>query len=192
MVIIYIISYFFLVLFFLIEKFFRKGDDAKTLKKTEYDKASTKLSSITFIVSCLILIYTPVLNYFQIGTIHFYIGFNILGLLIMLSGIIIRIIAVATLGKFYMRTLRKTENHELMTDGIYKYIRHPGYFGTILVFLGLGIAMGNAVSFVVTTMLMLINYTYRINVEEKMLNDLFGEKYKQYSKKTKRLIPFIY
>lgn len=151
MVTVYIISYGLILSFFLIEKFIRTGDDAKTLKKTEYDKGSTRLLGLTFITSCLILTATPILNYFAIGTIKMNLGFNVLGLLVMVSGISLRIIAVSTLGKFYMRTLRKTENHEIVSRGIYKYLRHPGYLGNIVLFIGAGVSMGNALTVVVIT-----------------------------------------
>jgi protein-S-isoprenylcysteine O-methyltransferase Ste14 len=192
MVTVYIIAYVLLLSFFLIEKFIRKGDDAKTLKKTEYDKGSTNLLGFTFVISSLLLIAAPVLNYYKTGAFKMPVPINILGLLIMASGITIRVIAVSTLGKYYTRTLRKKADHEIVSNGIYKYIRHPGYLGNILLFLGAGIAMGNIFAFIVIFVLVLSTYVYRIKIEEKMLNDIFGEKYKEYFMRTKKLIPFIY
>ena len=91
-----------------------------------------------------------------------------------------------------MRTLRETDNHEIVSQGLYKYIRHPGYLGNIMLFLGAGIAIGNAITFLLLLLLILTAYIYRIKVEEDMLIDIFGDEYKYYMKTTKKLLPFIY
>ena len=100
MIIIYFITFALILAFFLIEGFLRKGDDAKTLKRTKYDKGSTTWLGFAFILSYLIIIVTPIFNHYnKIGEIGNVLIINILGLLIMISGIAIRITAVFTLGE---------------------------------------------------------------------------------------------
>ena len=192
MILFYIAVYAIIVFFFVVERVLRKGDDAKTMEKSKYDKRSTDFLGFSFVTTILVLLITPILNHFNIGMIKINIIFNIFGLLIMTSGVVIRIIAAVTLGRFYTRTLRQTDHHEIISNGIYKRIRHPGYLGTILLYIGAGISVGNLFSILFITVLVLIAYNYRMTIEEKMLIDIFGDKYSIYRKKTKRIIPFIY
>ncbi len=189
---IYLLTYIIIISFFIIERFIRKGKDAKTLNKSSYDKYSTLILAFSITFSFIILIITPILNYYNIFYINLNYRFIIFGYLLILIGLIIRILAAKTLGKFYMRTLRKTDNHEIISKGIYNFIRHPGYLEIILLYLGASITIDNYISFIVINILIFSTYLYRMNVEEKMQIDIFGEKYKAYIKKTKRLIPFIY
>ena len=107
-------------------------------------------------------------------------------------GFIIRLIALLYLGKFYTRTVRIIDNHKVISSGIYRYLRHPGYMGVILTFTGAAIAILNLYSMIYIIIIMPVSYIYRINVEEQMLVDHFGEEYKKYISKSWRLLPFIY
>jgi protein-S-isoprenylcysteine O-methyltransferase Ste14 len=80
----------------------------------------------------------------------------------------------------------------LVNAGIYNYVRHPAYLGSLLSFLGLALYFGNWISFVVIFFPTLFAILNRIAVEEKVLINHFGREYIDYAKKTKRLIPNIY
>jgi protein-S-isoprenylcysteine O-methyltransferase Ste14 len=192
MIYIYIAVDALIIFFFIIERILRKGNDAKTFEKSKYDKRSTNLLGFSFVISTMLIIYAPLLNHYKIGTLKLNLSYNMFGIFIMLLGISIRIIAAITLGRFYTRTLRKTDNHELISTGIYKYVRHPGYLGTILLNIGAGISVGNIFSLLIVIIPTFSSYIYRIKVEEKMLIEIFGDKYRAYTKWTKKLIPFIY
>lgn len=192
MIIIYLLVYAFIIFFFFIERRLRKDNDAKTLEKSKYDKRTTNVIGLSFLVAILLLIITPLFNYYKIGIVNSGLRFNFVGLVIILTGLIIRITAAITLGRFYTRTLKITENHVVVSNGIYKYIRHPGYLGTILFFIGAGIFMGNTISIIIISACILPAYIYRIKIEEEMLIEAFGDRYKIYAKKTKKLIPFIW
>jgi protein-S-isoprenylcysteine O-methyltransferase len=77
-------------------------------------------------------------------------------------------------------------------QGPYRLIRHPGYLGTICVWIGFALAVGNWVALIILTIMLLGVYGYRIRSEEAMLNDTFGNEYQEYCKQTWRLIPFIF
>jgi protein-S-isoprenylcysteine O-methyltransferase Ste14 len=175
-----------------LDNIYRLGKDAKTMKNTKYDKGSTFVNTIVFVSVCFIIILSPLLNYYEIGIINGNLLINSIGLLISSIGIIIRIISVKTLGKYFMRTLRKTEGHKLVKNGIYKYLRHPGYTGTVLFWIGLSISVWNFITIISIPLLVIIAYAYRIKVEEEMLIKIFGEEYKEYQKETKKIIPLIY
>jgi len=188
----YIIADVILLAFFMIEAFVRDSKEAKKMTKTKFDKGSTDITGFVIVVSSLMIISAPLFDYF--GWFQFTSKFlvGIIGSVVAFIGIAVRIIGMLTLGRLYTRTLQKTENHALVTNGIYKYLRHPGYAGTIFIFLGASLTSGNALSFVLVTLLISLTYLYRIHVEEKMLVEIFGEQYIVYKKHSKRIIPFVY
>lgn len=96
------------------------------------------------------------------------------------------------LGEYYTRTLRVTENQAIVSQGPYQVIRHPGYLGTIFVWIGFAFAVGNWIATIILAILLFSVYGYRIRSEEAMLIDRFGNEYQEYRKQTWRLIPFIY
>ena len=188
----YIIADVILLIFFMIEIFARDSKEAKKVTKTEFEKGSTDIASLVIVISSLSIIITPLLDYFNLPPFSFGLPAVIIGPILAVIGVVVRTVGMLTLGRFYTRTLKKTENHMLVTNGIYKYLRHPGYAGTIFIFLGASLTTGNTLSFFLVTLLILFTYLYRIHVEEKMLVEIFGEQYIVYKKYSKRMIPFIY
>lgn len=82
--------------------------------------------------------------------------------------------------------------HELVTDGIYQYIRHPLYLGFLLLFFGFSLSFNSFISpFLIVTGLFFI-FRKRMNAEETLLKSLFGKEYTSYVKRTARLIPYMY
>jgi protein-S-isoprenylcysteine O-methyltransferase Ste14 len=94
--------------------------------------------------------------------------------------------------KLFTVTVTIRENHAVKADGIYSVIRHPAYLGSIMSFMGFGISLNNWVSFIVVPLPVLLAMHRRISVEERLLTDHFGDEYREYMKKTKRLVPWVY
>jgi protein-S-isoprenylcysteine O-methyltransferase Ste14 len=186
MIFFYVIGFVILVGFFLVEQFLRKG--SKDMSKTELDKNSTKYISIVMGISFILLFLSPFLNYFLIGKIS-YLWIEFFGVFLGVTGIFIRCAAFYTLGRFFTRTLQEAENHILITDGIYKYIRHPGYLSDFLIFFGVAMALGNWIPVLFVIIAYPIVYFYRIKTEEKMLIEIFGEAYIHYQKHSWMVFP---
>jgi len=116
---------------------------------------------------------------------------NAVGLSLFSSGVSMRIVARKTLGKYFSSGLKTPQKHELIKHGIYRYIRHPAYLGSLMLSPGIPLFFSSLYGFVL--MLGLIPcFLYRIKIEEKMLIEEFGDEYRNYMKETKKLIPFIY
>lgn len=82
------------------------------------------------------------------------------------------------------------KKHELITQGIYAYIRHPIYAGLILAYLGIELVVQSYLFipfFIITVALGII----QCKREEKILSKHFGGEYIKYMKKTKMLFPFL-
>jgi len=115
-----------------------------------------------------------------------------IGIIVMLSGILLRVWAFQTLGRFYTRTLRISEGQRVVQEEPYKYVRHPGYLGVIVLWVGAGLATANWIVTVLVMLTFVFAYRYRIKVEERMLDASFGEQYAACKEHTWRLIPLIW
>lgn len=114
------------------------------------------------------------------------------GVIVIVSGLSIRWIAIFTLGKSFSANVAIRDAQTIHKAGVYRFIRHPSYLGLWLVFLATGLHSSNWISFglaVVPTSAVLL---YRIRIEEAALRDAFGEEFVVYSRKTKRFIPGVY
>ncbi len=110
----------------------------------------------------------------------------------MLLGLILRLQATRTLGAFFTRTLVAAADQPIIQKGPYRVVRHPGYLGDLLMWIGASMATQNGFAIAFITCVMLLAYAYRIRREETMLRVTLGESYAAYMARTKRLIPFIY
>ena len=115
-----------------------------------------------------------------------------IGLLVILLGLGLRWTAILTLKKYFTVDISIVRDHQLIDHGVYHLIRHPAYTGSLLSFLGLGLALSNWLSLLIIVIPITLAFLYRIRVEEKALRSALGESYARYSLTTKRLIPLIY
>jgi protein-S-isoprenylcysteine O-methyltransferase Ste14 len=115
----------------------------------------------------------------------------IVGLVMIIAGIVIRFVAIATLKRNFSGLLRIREGHTLIKTGIYRWVRHPAYLGAILLFIGIPIMLSSILGFLVTLLLVLY-LLHRIKLEEGMLIERFGAEYEEYIRSSKKLVPFLY
>jgi protein-S-isoprenylcysteine O-methyltransferase Ste14 len=116
---------------------------------------------------------------------------RVAGLAFLVTGFVIRMLARRTLGKFFSTQLRVLDDHEIVTDGIYHYIRHPAYLGLLFIFLAVPLLFYSLYGFILIV-LGIPDVIYRIRREESMLITRFGNAYLKYMKTSKKLLPFIY
>jgi protein-S-isoprenylcysteine O-methyltransferase Ste14 len=128
----------------------------------------------------------------KIGRMYHWDTFFAIGGALVIAGLIIRIQAILTLKKYFTYTVTKVENHTLIETGLYKIIRHPGYLGQLIIFIGTSISISNWLSIILMTVPVTIGYLYRINIEEHFMKEQMGDNYLNYQKRTKKLIPLIY
>jgi len=119
-------------------------------------------------------------------------GIKYVGILLIYTGIILRLAIIKTLGQFFTVDVTIKQNHRLKKDGFYKHLRHPSYSASLLSFIGFGISLNNLISLAIVFILILTAFIIRIKVEEKTLIEHFGSEYLAYKKTTKGIIPFIY
>ena len=120
----------------------------------------------------------------------------IMGVALVIVGGSIRAISRMTLkragfGLVNSSRLRVIERQKIVTDGIYRHIRHPLYLGEIIRNIGFAIAaysLYGLIPILIGNALLL----FRIGIEERMLVEEFGGEYEEYMSKTKKLVPYVY
>ena len=183
---VFTITYF---VWFLSETLLNRLLHSKSTDKQNADKNSLLLIWITVVAVIFVAIYIA-FNY------HFPIYqnpvFHYLGLGIIYLGIILRIASVLSLGKFFTVDVTIREDHKLKKDGLYRFLRHPSYFASLISFVGFGITINSWPGLFLLIAAVLTVFIYRIKIEEKILIEQFGSEYQDYRKTTSGIIPFIY
>jgi protein-S-isoprenylcysteine O-methyltransferase Ste14 len=114
-----------------------------------------------------------------------------LGVFFYLAGGALRIWPIFVLGRRFSGLVAIQPEHELVTDGIYRVIRHPSYLGMIILMLGWALAFRSGLG-VFLAALTVPPLLARIRSEENLLRLQFGDEYDAYRRRTSRLIPGIY
>ncbi len=108
------------------------------------------------------------------------------------AGLLVRLWAVLALRERYTRTLLVMgHDHPIERGGPYRFVRHPGYLGSLLCLNGIALASGNAPVLAASLVTTLAAYAYRIRVEDAMLVDSFGAAYEDYRHQVRALVPFL-
>src|SRR5262249_19574539 len=113
------------------------------------------------------------------------------GLALLTLGGALRLAAVYVLGRRFTGLVAIQEEHRLQTGGLYYLIRHPSYAGMLLYLAGyvLVFRCWLGLLLVVAMLAVLVG---RMNAEEALLAEEFGEEYSAYQQRTWRLLPWLY
>jgi protein-S-isoprenylcysteine O-methyltransferase Ste14 len=117
--------------------------------------------------------------------------FSVTGLVLFVVGVGIRLAGKRALGKYYSYGLRVLPDHKLVTGGVYRYVRHPISLAVLIYGPGIPLIFSSLYGFLITLALIPL-VLYRIEIEERMLIQKFGDEYRDYIRRTKKLIPFLY
>ena len=179
-----------LVAFILGEGRLRQGVDARSRVAEPADKGTTRVVGAAFAVCLVTYVLTSFLAAAGVAPLPAPLAWA--GVVAMVLGVTLRVWAAAVLGTSYTRTLRVQDTQELVRSGPYAFVRHPGYAGTVLMWTGASLASGDALAPIVIVPVILWAYAVRISAEERMLETAFGESFRDYARKTRSLVPFIY
>lgn len=117
---------------------------------------------------------------------------TILSFLLIIIGTLVRYKAISVLKKAYSVNVSISKNQKIIKKWLYKKVRHPGYLGMLICFLGLGLSFKNIYALVIVLIINIASLLNRINLEEKVMKEHFGKEYEDYCKETYRLIYKVY
>jgi protein-S-isoprenylcysteine O-methyltransferase len=111
------------------------------------------------------------------------------GIVLIWTGIALRLWAVRTLGRFFRVTVTVQDDHRLVDTGPYRGLRNPPYTGALITMAGVGLAIGNWLSLAAMALIPILGFGWRIRVEEASLAARFGTDYEAYRRRRWGLIP---
>ena len=119
-------------------------------------------------------------------------GMGWAGAAVMLSVLLMFFLSHKALGRNFSVTLEIGQRQMLVTDGIYRYVRHPMYTAFWLWGLAQALLFSNWI--VASAGILSVTFLYfrRIDREEQMMIETFGDNYRAYCSRTSRLIPWFH
>ena len=163
----------------------RRGQESKRLKR------HTIVLEFVRITHCLTLFAAPYCDRRDIATAFEADGVRYAGLAPLILGVTLAVWAAAVLGRQFSEHVTIQDNHQLITTGPFRVLRHPRYLGAILYTLGIAIVFRSWVGYA-GWLVYVVFILYRIPAEERLLAGEFGDDWDQYTEKTWRLIPFVF
>ena len=156
----------------------------------QLDKSSIRILWITIFVSVNlgVLIGLQRIGHFELGSRTFAIA----GITLIICGLFVRWFAILSLKHQFTVDVSIRKNHRMVKEGIYRFVRHPAYSGSLLSFFGLGFCFSNYLSILIISIPICVAFLHRVRIEEEALIHAFGSEYLDYRASTKRFIPGIY
>ncbi|HEY7640477.1 MAG TPA: isoprenylcysteine carboxylmethyltransferase family protein [Steroidobacteraceae bacterium] len=112
------------------------------------------------------------------------------GAALTLAGLLFTVWARVHIGRNWSGTVTVKHDHDLITSGPYRYVRHPIYSGLVLAFVGSALARGEWRG-VVALALVVGSFWRKLRLEERWMREQFGSAYEEYSRRVAALIPFV-
>lgn len=125
---------------------------------------------------------------------HFWDNYFIsyIGFILYFTGALLILVSRVQIGRFGTAELITEEDHQLITQGVYKHIRNPMYSGGLIATIGFCLVFRCIITLIIMFIYTFLIYRMRIIEEERILLEKFGKEFEEYKSKTKRLFPFIY
>jgi protein-S-isoprenylcysteine O-methyltransferase Ste14 len=115
-----------------------------------------------------------------------------LGVILLVAALVLFRITHVHLGRNWSISLETREEHALVTGGVYSWVRHPMYSSFLLSALAQLCLLQNWFAGPSGLVGFAILFFFRVNREEGLMIDTFGQQYRDYSRRTARIVPWLY
>ncbi|HEY6071156.1 MAG TPA: isoprenylcysteine carboxylmethyltransferase family protein [Chthoniobacterales bacterium] len=112
------------------------------------------------------------------------------GTLLCVGGLLFCIWARLTLGQNWSGAITLKGGHELITRGPYAIVRHPIYTGLLAMTVATVVVLGH-IAGILGLPIVFVSFWVKLRYEEKLMLEKFPAEYEAYSRRVKRLIPFV-
>ena len=109
-----------------------------------------------------------------------------------IGSVVLIMSAVKTLGKEWSITARMVQDHQLATKGPYARVRHPIYTGMLGMLIATGLAISHWIALVAAMVIFAIGTLIRVRIEERLLREMFGQRFEEYARQVPAVIPGIF
>jgi protein-S-isoprenylcysteine O-methyltransferase Ste14 len=114
------------------------------------------------------------------------------GTALLMAGSLLRRHCWRVLGRYFTGNVQTVDRQPVIDRGAYAFVRHPSYTAGVMMFVGIGFALGNWLSVAITFLSAAAVYTYRVRVEERALVAALGAPYVEFMRTRKRFVPYVF
>lgn len=171
---------------------YHKANQANTITKNKKDGAEKLLLALTALGMMWIPLLFIFTNWLSFADYELPFAIEVVGLFLAIPCLWLFYRSHKDLGRNWSPTLEVREGHNLVSQGVYKLIRHPMYTAIWVWCVVQPLLLQNYIAGFTGPIAFAILYFLRINKEEQMMVDQFGQQYLDYKKRTKRLIPYFF
>ena len=154
---------------------------------------SSELFSFVKLIGSTILVYLPLLTNGILASRLYQpnIWLEIAGAVIVAVGVFLAIWARGLLGKNWSGSVVIQNEHHLITDGPYRFVRHPIYLGGLLAMFGSCLVLGQVFGFAYS-LLSTLGLAMKSRQEDALLAKQFPDEFSDYQQQVKMLLPYLY
>jgi protein-S-isoprenylcysteine O-methyltransferase Ste14 len=113
------------------------------------------------------------------------------GVILIAAGLGFSVWARQHLGRNWSGTVQVKQDHQLICDGPYRFVRHPIYTGILVAFLGTAVVVGQWCG-ILAVLIALVSFWRKLTLEERFMRETFGSAYEEYRARTAALIPYLF
>lgn len=153
-----------------------------------YKKSAVDTYSMYAVVGLMYLAFRlSYINGFSFLRFDVPVGLQLFGVFLVYMGLAVNLLGRMRLKAQWSNMIKIRTGHQVIQDGVYRFVRHPLYASTIWMIIGSGFVYGNFGILVILTFIFYPMMIVRAKQEESLLSELDG--YKTYMEKTGRFFP---
>lgn len=99
--------------------------------------------------------------------------------------------ATPSLGPQWRLDAGLNPDHQLITSGPYRFVRHPIYASMLCLLIGMGLLVSPFPLLIAATAILVAGTEIRVHIEDKLLASRFGDSFAHYRHKTPAYVPFV-
>ncbi|MBS1794986.1 MAG: isoprenylcysteine carboxylmethyltransferase family protein [Acidobacteria bacterium] len=172
---------------FLLRKKPEAGKDAKSAPKSF---AGIALQAVAFGLVWAVR-RTPVFSPFVDGQFVLNVILQLVAVALALGSVWMANSAIRELGRQWSFGARLIEDHELVTSGVYRIVRHPIYAAMLGMLVATAFALSHWLVTIAAVAIFLVGTKIRTVAEEKLLREAFPDDYEKYSARVAGFVPFV-
>ncbi len=176
------IYYFLLTIFCLVEGW-------GSLRVPNEEPNAIQKHSLPYLIGLLVLFIFWVSIYDFVEVFQIHLLQIVSGSLLVSLGIAIRLCSILKLKKYFVSHIALITNHQLVTTGIYSFVRHPSELGLLSICFGVAILLSSLKAILIGILILFPLIIYRVLLEDKLLQLKFGLTHHIYRSATPILFP---
>lgn len=143
------------------------------------------------VFSLAVVLLAPLSDERSILTLSFSDTSRFIGLAFLVPGFILMQMAEKYLAKQFSVQVTVRENHKLIQNGPYTYVRHPRYLGILTFFTGISLTFRSLLAVLLVVGLAVV-LVWRVFAEEALMQKEFGKEWEEYRSRSWRILPFVF